>query len=48
MTKKFKNILLKTTKHSMQTQQLELERIFKDWKNNEEQTDDVLVVGIQL
>jgi serine phosphatase RsbU (regulator of sigma subunit) len=48
MTKKFKSILVKTTKHSMQTQQLELERVFKDWKNNEEQTDDVLVVGIQL
>ncbi|OFY83213.1 MAG: hypothetical protein A3F72_03345 [Bacteroidetes bacterium RIFCSPLOWO2_12_FULL_35_15] len=48
MTKKFKNVLLQTTKHSMQTQQLELERIFKEWKNNEEQTDDVLVLGIQL
>ncbi|HLC83665.1 MAG TPA: SpoIIE family protein phosphatase [Bacteroidia bacterium] len=48
MTKKFKALLLKTSKLSMQTQQLELERLFNEWKNNEEQTDDVLVVGIQL
>jgi serine phosphatase RsbU (regulator of sigma subunit) len=48
MTKNFKNILLKTSKLSMQTQQLELERSFNEWKNNNEQTDDVLVMGITL
>lgn len=48
MTKKFKAKLLKTAKLSMQTQQLELERMFKEWKNNEEQTDDVCVLGIEL
>ena len=48
MTKRFKAMLLKTSKFSMQTQQLELERVFHEWKNNEEQTDDVLVVGVQL
>jgi hypothetical protein len=32
----------------MHTQQLELERAFHEWKNNYEQTDDVLVVGVEL
>jgi len=48
MTKKFKSTLHKTSKLSMQTQQLELERLFHEWKNNTEQTDDVLVVGVEL
>ena len=48
MTKKLKSVLLKTSKFSMQTQQLELERMFNEWKNNTEQTDDVLVVGLEL
>ncbi len=48
MTKKFKSTLLKTAKLSMQTQQLELERMFNEWKGNVEQTDDVLVVGVEL
>ncbi|CAN5560816.1 hypothetical protein BH10BAC1_BH10BAC1_08730 [soil metagenome] len=48
MTRNFKKLLLKTSKLSMQTQQLELERIFGEWKNNYEQTDDVLVIGLTL
>lgn len=48
MTKKFKSTLLRTAKLSMQTQQLELERMFNEWKGNAEQTDDVLVVGVEL
>ena len=48
MTKKFKSTLLKTAKLSMQTQQLELERMFHEWKGNVEQTDDVLVLGVEL
>ena len=48
MTKKFKILLQKTAKFSMHTQQLELERAFNEWKNNYEQTDDVLVVGLEL
>ena len=48
MTKKFKTLLHKTAKLSMQTQQLELERVFNEWKNNYEQTDDVLVLGIEI
>ena len=48
MTKNFKNMILKTSKLSMQTQQLELERKFSEWMNHYEQTDDVLVLGVQL
>ena len=48
MTRNFKNMLFKTSKLSMQTQQLELERLFNEWKNNCEQTDDVLLVGVEL
>lgn len=48
MTRNFKKMILKTSKLSMQTQHLELERVFHEWRNNYEQTDDVLVLGIQL
>lgn len=48
MTKKFKSILQRTAKFSMQTQQLELDRMFNEWRNNYEQTDDVLILGVQL
>ena len=48
MTTKFKSVVQKTAKLSMHTQQLELERAFHEWKNNYEQTDDVLVVGVEL
>jgi serine phosphatase RsbU (regulator of sigma subunit) len=48
MTPNFRNALLKTSRFSMQTQRMELERILREWKNNEEQTDDILIIGIQL
>lgn len=48
MTTKFKSVVQKTANLSMHTQQLELERAFHEWKNNYEQTDDVLVVGVEL
>ncbi|MFL5765818.1 MAG: PP2C family protein-serine/threonine phosphatase [Bacteroidia bacterium] len=48
MTKNFRNVLMRTSRFSMQTQQLELERIFSEWQNNTEQTDDVLLVGLEL
>ncbi|MDF2437375.1 MAG: Response regulator containing a CheY-like receiver domain and a domain protein [Bacteroidota bacterium] len=48
MTANFRDTLLKTSRFSMQTQKLELERIINEWKNNFEQTDDMLVVGIKL
>lgn len=48
MTKQFKSTLHKTAKFSMQTQHLELERLFNEWRNNTEQTDDVCIVGLEL
>ena len=48
MVKKLKESFVKTSKHSIQTQQFELERLHSEWKNNNEQTDDILIIGIQL
>lgn len=48
MAANFRNTLLKTSRFSMSTQRMELERYFNEWKNNAEQTDDVLILGIQL
>lgn len=48
MTANFRNILIKTSRFSMHTQRMELERFFSEWKNNSEQTDDILVLGVQL
>lgn len=48
MTTKFRKSLLKTSRYSMQTQQRELERTLNEWKNNSEQTDDILIIGLQL
>jgi serine phosphatase RsbU (regulator of sigma subunit) len=48
MSANFRNILIKTSKFSMYTQRMELERFFSEWKNNSEQTDDILILGIQL
>jgi len=48
MTRNLKNALLKTSKNSMRTQQLELDRVLHEWKDNVEQTDDILIIGLQL
>ncbi len=48
MTKKFKQLLEKTSKYSMNTQYKELERAFHEWKNNTEQTDDILIIGVTV
>jgi serine phosphatase RsbU (regulator of sigma subunit) len=48
MVKKLKESFVKTSKYSIQTQQFELERLHTEWKNNNEQTDDILIIGIKL
>jgi serine phosphatase RsbU (regulator of sigma subunit) len=48
MVKKMKESFVKTSKYSIQTQQFELERLHTEWKNNNEQTDDILIIGIKL
>jgi serine phosphatase RsbU (regulator of sigma subunit) len=48
LRKNFKSLLLDNSALSMQEQQVVLEKTFNEWKKFEEQTDDVLVIGIQL
>lgn len=46
--KRFKNLILDASKHSMEQQQHLIENTFTEWKGNNTQMDDVLVIGIQL
>lgn len=48
MTAKFRELLVKTAHYSMNTQQNELLRHLNEWKSNQEQTDDILILGVQL
>ncbi|MBN8697725.1 MAG: SpoIIE family protein phosphatase [Bacteroidetes bacterium] len=48
MVKNLKETLVRTSKYSIHTQKMELERIHNEWKNNTEQTDDILLIGLQL
>ena len=49
MTKaKFKEKLMNIAALSMQEQQQDLEKFYDDYKGNEEQIDDVCVLGIRV
>lgn len=48
MTKRFKELLIKTSNFDMATQENEIATFFDKWKGNLEQTDDVLVLGIEI
>ena len=49
MTKKFKELLLQISDKKMYEQKMILENTFETWKGKEnEQTDDVLIVGIKI
>ncbi len=48
MVKILKETLIRTSKYSIHTQKMELERMHNEWKNNTEQTDDILLIGLQL
>lgn len=48
MTKRFKNELLSIQHLNMQQQENHLKKLFEDWKGNNEQVDDVLVIGIRI
>ena len=48
MVKKFKRLLFEISEHPISTQKEILEKTFDDWKGNQKQTDDVLVVGIEI
>ncbi|HKL67700.1 MAG TPA: tetratricopeptide repeat protein, partial [Bacteroidales bacterium] len=44
----FRELLLKDYKKPMQEQKEKLDRTFMDWKGDEEQVDDVLVIGVRF
>jgi PAS domain S-box-containing protein len=48
MTKKFKQVLCSIKNLSMAEQEKYLDNFFKTWKGSEEQTDDILVIGVRL
>ncbi len=48
LLKNFKNLLLDIYKEPMDIQEKLLKQNFFDWKQNEEQIDDVLVIGFKL
>ena len=48
MTKKFKEILLSIQNKSMEEQKEFLNTFIEDWKQNTEQTDDILVIGVRV
>jgi len=48
MIKRFGEFLLNNTESSMTSQGQQLNSYFNDWKGNNEQIDDVMVVGVKL
>lgn len=47
-TGKFKNVLLEMVQHPMEKQKEELFKAHKNWKQSEEQVDDILVIGFRV
>ena len=45
---RFRELLLSLQKASFEMQQERLKKEFYDWKGNEEQVDDICVIGINL
>ena len=45
MSKRFQELLLKIHKYPMSEQKEELNKAFNDWKGDNKQTDDILVIG---
>ena len=48
MKKRFKELLLAMSSKSFATQEQLLDKELKSWRGKEEQTDDVLVIGIKV
>lgn len=44
-SKNFKQMLLSNCKKPMSEQKIEIEKVFSSWKHNNEQIDDIMVVG---
>lgn len=48
MSKAFRNLLLDIHKKDMEEQKLILNRTIEDWKGNQDQMDDMLVIGVKI
>ena len=48
LSKKFRNLLLEISPYEPEMQKSILEKIFTRWKGDNEQTDDVVIVGIKV
>lgn len=48
MIKSLKELLMNIAHLPMKTQQEKLDTTFKEWKGNEEQLDDVTIIGVQI
>jgi len=48
LPRKFKDTLISVNKLSVQQQLAKIEKIHNDWKANEKQIDDILVMGIKI
>jgi serine phosphatase RsbU (regulator of sigma subunit) len=48
MTKRFREVLLSIQNKTMHEQKIYLQEYFESWKGNNEQVDDVLVIGIRV
>ena len=48
MTKRFRNTLMETSRKGMNEQENDLDELFKEWKGENPQTDDVLVIGVKI
>tara|TARA_B110000285_G_C14977309_1_gene539591 strand:- start:301 stop:621 length:321 start_codon:yes stop_codon:yes gene_type:complete len=47
-SKSFKNLLIQLTSKPIISQDRKLQTIFNDWKGEQEQIDDVCVIGIEI
>lgn len=48
LRKRFRNLLLDISKHSMTKQKEVLEKTFNNWKGHHKQTDDILIIGFEV
>jgi len=48
MTKRFKNLLIEMDDVEIRSQKEKFSKVFEDWRQGEEQVDDILIIGIQI